>query len=115
MSHTDKTDPLRVKQWVDPTFRVPLHDHRDGPCDLPTEARTHLDGLTRCRWGYLWAALSTGLCPCELCHGGQWCRAENRRERRASRRALAAFARQREVVGSTELDDHHAASDLRRW
>lgn len=113
MCRTDKTDPLLVKQWVDARFHVPAHDHRRGACDLPQTLRDHLDGLTQCRWGDLWTQVGVGLCPCDLCHGGAWARAENRRERRASRRRIRQLVH-RGARGHVDAWDDLAASERRR-
>jgi len=112
MSRTDKTVPFRVQQWVDRAPLEAIHDHRHGECDLPSDIQTHLAASTRCTWGGVPTFLGAGLCPCELCHGGIWCRAENRRDRRASRRELASLAHRRRA-GDTDLGEDYAATQRR--
>ena len=100
MSRTDKTVPFRVQQWVDPVRRRAAHDHRVGDCDLPTDIRGHLQAATRCSWSSDWTYSGAAVCPCELCHSGRWCRAENRRDRRESRRELTVLARSQRAGGA---------------
>jgi hypothetical protein len=113
MSRTDKTVPFRVQQWVDPARRQAVHDHRVGECDLPTDIRGHLEARTRCSWRSEWTYWGAALCPCELCHSGKWCRAENRRDRRASRRSLCWLAT-RHRAGAVDLAEGHLDTRRRR-
>jgi len=113
MSRTDKTDPYRVLLWVDPAGRLPEHDHRVGECDLPQDIRGHLEARTRCTWGSLWDHAWAAVCSCELCHGGRWCRAENRRDRRASRRELHWLAT-RHRAGLVDLVEGYLGTRSRR-
>lgn len=74
MSRTLAHRPERAR-FDDPSSCVPVHDHRDGPCDLPTLADwfdwvNHGDGEQpwRCDWElhqHLWPKL----CGCRLCSG----------------------------------------------
>lgn len=85
MSRTDKTKPLWVRcAEHDPR---PVHDHRYGPCDLPS-GPTREEPDTRCRWEH-----TIGQTCCLGPNGraakremGEANRAENRRSRHASRR-----------------------------
>jgi hypothetical protein len=82
-----------VPIWARVEFRVPIHDHRGGPCDLPARLidRTW-PPTTRCQWGHDWNAMPP-ICSCELCHCGQLSLAERRAERRRTRIDLRADGR----------------------
>ncbi|MFC4536777.1 hypothetical protein [Sphaerisporangium dianthi] len=95
MSRTDKTKPLWVRYAEhDPR---PIHDHRYGACDLPSEP-TWEDADTRCRWRDPSALLYTRSC-CSGCskracvmERQQYAKIGNRRERYAGRREARRFA-----------------------
>ncbi|MFD9794159.1 hypothetical protein ACFWXK_24780 [Streptomyces sp. NPDC059070] len=98
MSRTDKTKPL----WVRHQEHGPraIHDHRDGPCDLPPRpAREASD--THCRWEHPGALLFRHSC-CSGCtvrgcvtERQQAARLGNRKERYAGRRAARRDAPER--------------------
>lgn len=95
MSRTDRTKPPWVR-YAEHRPR-PVHDHRDGPCDLPPHP-TREETRTRCRWQETVLMLFGRSC----CAGGkkrshvrerqQWARIGNRRERRAGRREARRLA-----------------------
>jgi hypothetical protein len=95
MSRTDKTKPLRVRHAEHGPR--PLHDHRFGPCDLPSSPLERSDG-TRCRWEHPAAHLLTGGGCCAGCkvrshirERQQWKKEDKRRERYAGRRASRRY------------------------
>lgn len=89
MSRTLAHRPWRA--WFDdPSNCVPVHDHRDGPCDLPTLADwfrwvNHGDGEQpwRCGWDLRWERLPL-LCGCRMCSGYYWNREDRRSDRHRS-------------------------------
>lgn len=89
MSRTLAHRPWRAR-FGDPSNCVPVHDHRDGPCDLPTLADwhdwvNHCDGEQpwRCEWDLRWEG-SPLLCGCRMCSGYYWNREDRRRDRHRS-------------------------------
>ncbi|WP_239064927.1 hypothetical protein [Streptomyces sp. S4.7] len=95
MSRTDKTKPPWVRHAEH--HPLPVHDHRDGACDLPPRP-TREDTDTRCRWAPTLMALITRPC-CAGCkvrshirERQEWARAANRRERYTGRREARRFA-----------------------
>lgn len=77
---------------------LPVHNHVDGPCDLPTLAAwhdwvNHADGesLWRCSWELDRDRLPR-LCGCRLCTGHHWNREDRRRDRHHSRTLLSTGA-----------------------
>lgn len=84
MSRTHAHVPLRIRVARGDLDRVEVHDHTSGICDLPNPF--DLDALQpghgHCHWTWLWDG--RGVCPCQLCHGGE----ANRRERRAERQRV---------------------------
>lgn len=104
MAHTDKTMPLKVRLWHLGLVPVAVHDHRDGVCDLPAtlaELLAQSRGGGDCTWDFSWTGV--GACACELCTGGYWHRAENRRDRQKSRRDLRDRVKQWNRTG--DVDD----------
>ncbi len=94
MSRTDRTKPL----WVRHTEHHPrpVHDHRDGACDLPPRP-TREPADTRCRWEGPAAQLFFGTC-CAGCkmrsHIREWqlmVKLSNRKDRYAARREARGF------------------------
>lgn len=90
MSRTDKTRPLWVKVADHPRFLTGWHDHREGPCDLPTTPSFEGWRVTgqRCTWVPSTASNvePEHRCGCALCSGQEWRRSERRKERRQGRR-----------------------------
>ena len=90
MSRTYAHVPLHVRVARGDIARLAVHDHTDGVCDL-SDPRDR-DALWRerghCHWTWLWDG--RGLCPCELCHGGDAHRRERRADRQRMRRELRA-------------------------
>jgi len=82
VSRTEKTQPFRVKLWDGTLERVALHDHRDGPCDLPITMIDDLIGRSdmRCRWDLRWTGIF--VCCCGLCRQ----QVEHRRAAKGARR-----------------------------
>lgn len=106
MSKTDKTRPWRVRATDSPLRTcVPVHDHRDGVCDLPEDP---IDGLSffqpdQCYWTYgldFYYGRDKG-CGCAMCTGQVW----RRRERRATRHAAALVCREAVAVHRTGGDE----------
>ena len=88
MSRTDAHRPLAV-HLLDQA--IPCHDHRGGPCDLPTVAvwvrlalaNTYPGRQYRCAWQLpLGFQYEHPTCGCALCTGKPW-RDEQRKRRRA--------------------------------
>lgn len=85
MSRTDKTKPLWVRRAEHKPW--PVHDHRFGPCDLPSKpTRERTD--TRCWWPSGWFCWTCCAGPngrAAKREMGVMNRAENRRNRYAAR------------------------------
>ena len=97
MSRTLAHRPERAR-FDDPSSCFPVHDHRDGPCDLPTLVEwhdwvNHGDGEQpwRCEWELSWY-LWPKLCSCRTCSDYYWNRENRRRHRHRSRLWLATGA-----------------------
>ncbi|MFD4114306.1 hypothetical protein ACFWSJ_12705 [Streptomyces niveus] len=109
MSRTDKTKPPWVRHAEH--HPLPVHDHRHGPCDLPTgPVRDETD--TRCRWALTLGALIARPC-CAGCkvrshikERQEWARAGNRKERYAGRRE----ARRSQGIHRKRQDPSHPDS-----
>jgi len=96
MSRTDKTQPLLVKLWDGTLRRQAFHDHRTGPCDLPSTLREHLlAGPTRCTWDLHFDGTYT--CSCEICKAHTWVRNDVRSERRRNRIELGELLKEARV------------------
>ena len=92
MSRTEKTQPFRVKLWDGTLARVARHDHRDGPCDLPStmaddlfrepdlQLVADLRACRRCYWDLRWTG--TFVCCCGMCRQ----QVEHRRAAKGARR-----------------------------
>lgn len=93
MSRTDARVPLHVRVARGDIARVEVHDHTDGVCDLPDPHDPDALWPERghCHWTWLWDG--RGLCPGELCHGGDANRREHRADRHRVRRELRARSR----------------------
>ncbi|WP_433255738.1 hypothetical protein ACQPYK_15380 [Streptosporangium sp. CA-135522] len=93
MSRTDKTKPLRVRRAEHDPW--PVHDHRDGVCDLPDSPMD--DKRAGCRWSddcLLLVHSCCSHCGNRSC-GKEWQwyrRVENRKDRYASRREVRRYA-----------------------
>jgi hypothetical protein len=90
VSRTDAHRPYRAR-LTGPPHAVELHDHRTGPCDLPTLAqwrhmlssdRRHwlLYSTLRCTWTL--SSEQQHLCGCAMCTG----RFDRQQDRRRTRR-----------------------------
>jgi hypothetical protein len=99
MSRTDKTRPWWVRLADKPGVSyVPVHDHRFGPCTLPDRVTPETASLSvqrgRCYWGgtafHLYGD-NGGNDGCRDCTGHHTRRADRRRSRHQSRRALHAY------------------------
>lgn len=94
MSRTDKTKPLWVR-YAEHGPR-PVHDHRDGACDLPPRPGREETG-TRCRWEHPDALLFRRTCCSGCSRRGcvgerqRMTKAANRRERYAGRREARRY------------------------
>ena len=99
MSRTRSHQPYRARFNRQRRPRQ-VHDHREGPCDLPAleqwqqelkkERRAWLlHQRYRCSWQLPYEELAT-LCGCEVCTG----QADRRIERRQTRRSAATEIRQ---------------------
>lgn len=88
MSRTDAHVPLRIRVARGDISRAEVHDHTDGVCDLPEpfDPDSWSSRRGHCHWTWLWDG--HGLCPCEMCHGGDTNRRERRADRQQSRREL---------------------------
>lgn len=97
MSRTDKTQPFAVRLWDGTLTRVAFHDHRNGICDLPASYReerertgeTSRRGVHGCVWIFHYTGMN--VCPCEMCHGGDWLRRARRADRHRARRDAAGL------------------------
>ena len=75
MSRTDAHGPFW--SWLnDPAARKEVHDHRNGPCDLPSvQDQLRKDGRalrrTRCRWEVDHTRVPP-LCGCRMCTEHEW-------------------------------------------
>jgi len=98
MSRTDKTKPSWVRHREH--GGLPLHDHRQGPCDLPP-VPPRADTGTCCRWATVTGMASPWTCCARTQERSAykewqgWVRAANRKSRYAGRRA--ARRRQQDV------------------
>nr|WP_300146568.1 hypothetical protein [Propionicimonas sp.] len=92
MSRTYAHVPLRVRVARGDIARTEVHDHSNGVCDLPDPYDR--DALSRshghCHWTWVWDG--HGLCPCNMCHGGDSSRQERRADRQRVRRELRQVA-----------------------
>ena len=94
MSRTDAHGPFW--SWLnDPAARKEVHDHRNGPCDLPSvQDQLRKDGgalrRTRCRWEVDHTRVPP-LCGCRMCTEHEWRRGERRRERHETKRRLRNY------------------------
>ncbi len=91
MSRTLAHAPL----WTRTDYRIAVHDHRFGACDLPDHPLAALSGeptSTRCYWGHDWSAMPP-ICSCELCHAGRLKRADRRADRHRARSVLRVRGR----------------------
>jgi len=95
MSKTDKTAPFWVKLMRGDLETEELHDHTDGPCDLPD--RTMKDAWTRphktrCYRVFVYSGVH--VCCCRMCHGDYgFDIPPSRRQRINSRRACRDWQR----------------------
>ncbi|AON96918.1 hypothetical protein BI081_gp189 [Mycobacterium phage Tonenili] len=92
MSRTDKTKPLHVKLAHGDLAWQEVHDHTDGPCDLPRPRDLDSYGWTsssgrRCYRTFVYTG--THICCCSLCHGdGGWDLRPGKRQRIESKRVV---------------------------
>lgn len=70
MSRTDKTKPFWVKLMHGDLSVEELHDHSEGPCDLPApnvpESYWYGPSTSKCRRTFVYTGTHT--CCCHLCH-----------------------------------------------
>ncbi|RLU79721.1 hypothetical protein CTZ27_36435 [Streptomyces griseocarneus] len=100
MSRTDKTKPLWVRHKEHRPR--PVHDHRDGSCDLPPHPMREDTG-TRCRWEHPGTLLFGHTC-CSGC-GARGCVKERRQESRDSNRKERYAGRREALRRGAEADD----------
>lgn len=112
MSRTDKTRPLAVRVMDRRRHLEEVHDHTDGPCDLPPRPRGRAETLwgtadTRCGW----VASHEWLCSAEAACG---CRTHSKkRSVWAQQQAAADRTRNRRVKYAARVDaDLYGADDL---
>lgn len=96
MSKTDKTRPWWVRMADEPMVNCrPAHNHRFGPCTLPTEITAASACLGQRLTGCYWRATDHFLYDCGGVTGGReayhFHREARRRDRREARRALRAY------------------------
>lgn len=88
MSRTDKTAPFWVKLMRGDLASEEVHDHCEGPCDLPAHdvvdswVRPH---KTTCHRTFTYTGVH--VCCCKFCHGDFWSVAPGRRQRLDGKRA----------------------------
>jgi hypothetical protein len=83
MSRTHKTAPLSVKLRNGTARRMEIHDHSDGPCELPPEPPSGSSGVdhsTRCFWDFHYEGRNV-FCGCAMCTDQDARRQERRRQR----------------------------------
>jgi hypothetical protein len=91
LSRTDKTKPFWVKLAHRDLSMVEVHDHTNGPCDLPDpfDAFAFRYRTTRCRREFF--ETDTRVCCCPVCHAAEYPdRTETQRRRRERREAKLA-------------------------
>ncbi|WP_396913362.1 hypothetical protein [Mycolicibacterium sp.] len=96
MSKTDKTKPFWVKLMHGDLEVEELHDHCDGPCDLPSpevpDGYWHGPIATKCRRVFVYTGVH--VCCCKLCHGDYvWDIRPGKRQRIQSRRMCRDWQR----------------------
>ncbi|GAA3918970.1 hypothetical protein [Actinoplanes auranticolor] len=96
MSRTDKTRPWWVKLAERPMVTSrPHHDHRFGPCTLPDRIDATAAPIHRPARGCYWVVTArfadTMHNGCRECTGYYFRRAERRRSRHETRRALRGY------------------------
>lgn len=91
MSRTNAHRP----HLTDPERNEPHHDHRDGPCDLPTleayrKATPQERRKLRCTWEFRWHDGNKLIryCGCRMCTGYWDRRWDRRRDRHDTKRQL---------------------------
>jgi hypothetical protein len=96
MSRTDAHAPVLVSIARGDLAAHAHHDHRNGDCDLPDRAGLaagrHVYAWTkssRCRWVFHYTG--TNVCACNLCSSRDERRADLRKDRQTTRRALTAY------------------------
>lgn len=95
MSKTDKTAPFWVKLMRGDLHTEELHDHCDGPCDMP-------DRDDKRGWGYqnktrccrVFSYTGVHVCCCRYCHGDFWSVSPSRRRRIDGKRACRDWQRE---------------------
>lgn len=101
---------------LDPTVSVEVHDHRHGPCDLPTRTSwlAHAQATSwfdvwrtyACQYRTLWWAIPP-VCSCNHCFGND-ATGDRRRTRRTVNQTLTAAVRATDPAHVVDLlDDAH--------
>lgn len=92
MSRTNAHVPLHVRIARRNVPYAEVHDHTDGVCDLPDPYiyDRQWSGRGHCHW--TWVFDGRGICPCNMCHGGDYHRADRRADRQRIHRQLRAVA-----------------------
>ncbi|MFC9432705.1 hypothetical protein [Nocardia sp. NPDC057030] len=85
MSRTDKTAPFRVKLRRGDLSTREHHDHRNGVCELATDARRVEFAPGACYLEFHFTG--TQVCCCPMCHAYEPPLTETQRRRRDRRRA----------------------------
>jgi hypothetical protein len=87
MSKTDKTRPWWVQMVDAPGLTcIPVHDHRFGPCTLPTEITAERISIGARRSGCYWDGTADYWCHRLESHGSREWNRFRREERRSNRR-----------------------------
>lgn len=90
MSKTDKTTPYWVRLLRRDVPVQEVHDHENGPCDLPPkpEHREHVGyrGRGHCHWDYTYSDGVNHFCGCPMCTGKHERKAERRKRRHGKKR-----------------------------
>ena len=96
MSKTDKTDPFWVKLMRGDLASEEVHDHRDGVCDMPSDADAyHWAAWQRPRCYRSFVYTGVHVCCCAMCHGnGGWDVRPGKRQRLDGKRACRDWGRE---------------------
>lgn len=127
MSRTDQTRPMGVRVMDRRRWLEEVHDHADGPCDLPPRPRGRCDtfwggGETRCHWRASYEFLrgpggSCG-CPSHSYKHSRWGVSERAAKKTSRRRAEYGALVDARAYGADDLadvpdlfDDFHSVID----
>jgi hypothetical protein len=100
MSRTDKTKPFWVKLAHGDLKAIEVHNHADGPCDLPDpyDEWAFCRLTTRCRREFIFTG--TEPCCCRMCHNSDYPdRTERQRRRRERRKQRSELRRNYGLAG----------------